>query len=472
MSAANDEKSPIQVGVDLGCTRCRVAYLYPGEERDIVPVPLTLEKFRPVFPILEQVPTHRMYSSSFFPGLLQRVVPEFGIAVSGQPQTIDQLLQSILAQVLQASRTFSGTDVDGLLVARPVWLDSGGRELLIESTASFDVAKAALVTDVECICAFFQEREMADDERATVLAISAGYSGLGMAVVRVTPRAVRVLAADGEQGLLAGNMFDFVVMQSVIDSLETNRIVYSNVRELATWTDFQYRAEMAKLSVRDTAGVEFDVPKGLTPSLQGTLRAHVSGEVFRGYVQAHLDVALRRVDALLAEAGVNAEELSYVLLEGGSMHLPGVVDGVRTHFAGADVHHLSPDSVAGGGALLIASFGAGRTEPEVAFVGPAPGSFFPEVAGVPGLVTLTRDGGPASAPAEPAAPPQATPAAPPATADGEPEETPVEALTLAGVRAQVRNGQAEAARRDLKRLAEAVRHELELLDEAEEADPS
>ena len=319
---------------------------------------------------------------------------------------------------------------------------------------------------MECICAFFQQREMAEEERATVLALSAGYSGLGMAVVRVMPRGVRVLAVDGEQGLMAGNTLDFIIMQSVIDGLEERRIVYSNVRELGTWTDLQYRAEMAKLSIRDSDGVEFDVPKALTPRLAGTLRARVVGPVFRTYVQSRLDLALHRVDNLLAEAGVAADELKYVLLEGGSMHLPGVVGGIRQRFASAQVHQLSPDAVAGGAALLIATLGAGRTEPEPVLLGSATSGYFPEVAGVPGLVLLTEKGEPEAEAGKEGGPRlQASP-------DGDtmqhgvplPEPPPVETLTLTDVRSKIRNGQTDAARRDLERLAEAVSQELARLD--------
>ena len=452
MSSSNGEKSPIQVGVDLGCTTCRVAYLYPGEERAIVPVPLTLEKFRPVFPILEQVPTNRMYASCFFPGLLQRLVPDFSIAVSGQALTMRDVLRSILGQVTRAASTFSGSPVDGLLVTRPTWLNALGQDLLIETCASLGAAKTAVVTDVECICSFFQEREMAEEERATVLALSAGYSGLGMAVVRVTPRGVRVLAADGEQGLLAGNTFDFAIMQSVIDGLEDRRIVYSNVRDLGTWTDFQYRAEVAKLSVRDTDGFEFDVPTALTPSIRGSLRARVVGDVFRTHVRSRLDLALRRVGTLLAEAGVAADELEYVLLEGGSMHLPGIMSGIRERFASAQVRQLSPDAVAGGGAVMIAALGTGRTETETVLQGAAVG-YFPEVAGVPGLVALAAEGQPDGVAATEQKPQQEAPPAPAA----ETELAPVETLTLADVRTRIRKGEADLARRDLQRLQEAVR---------------
>jgi hypothetical protein len=160
MESASTARKAIRLGIDLGSMTCRAAYLYPGEEKAVIPVPLSLSRFRPVFPIAETIPTTKMYAARYFPGLVQRLIPEFAIRISGEIQTAAELTQSILEQVIDAGRAYAGAPVEGALVAYPAWLDPAGQDILREAASRPDQATAQIVCGPECMCAHFQAREM------------------------------------------------------------------------------------------------------------------------------------------------------------------------------------------------------------------------------------------------------------------------------------------------------------------------
>ncbi|MBN1418051.1 MAG: Hsp70 family protein [Planctomycetes bacterium] len=460
MSQGAEEKKAIQVGVDLGSTTYRAAYVYPGDRTAVVPVPLPSERFRPFFPIAEQIPTAKMYVSDFFPGIVQRLSPEFPLNIYGNEMRMNEVIETILQQVIKAARSFSGCPVDGALVSHPIWMDAVGRDLLLAAMTDLGIEKTAIASDVECICSFFQKREMAEDERGTLLALSAGYAGVGLALVRVTPRGLRVLACGGDQGLLGGNVFDFAIMQSAMECLEANRVLFRRAEEIGPWSALRYGVEEAKQAVQDSEGTEFSIPEELTPDAPGAIRFMISGNVFRAHVRSHVERVLSMADHLLVEGGVGTEELDYVLIEGGSVNLPGVLQTVRSHFSATQVRHLPAEAVAGGAALRIAAWdeqaaGSDATLPS------SPSHFFvPEPVAIPGLISICglpseRDGAGREVRSES---PTGVLRAP------ESQKLPaVETLTLSELRERIRTGDVEGARRDMIRLGEAIREELETI---------
>jgi molecular chaperone DnaK (HSP70) len=277
-----------------------------------------------------------------------------------------------------------------------------------------------------------------------------------MAVVRATPRGVRVLAVAGDQGLLAGNVMDFAILQSTVEAIAEQGLPFANVDDPLVWGAFQYAAETAKLAAGAAVGAEFEVPPEIAPGPTAPLRARVVGDVLRSYVQGHVERAWVGIDALLDEAGVRATDLTHVLVEGGSMHLPGVMGALRARFEAVPVHLLSPEAVAAGAAILLADPNAALAERIASAPTGAGRTFMPEIAGVPGLVELLVRAGAAQAPPGRRGGDDARSAGP----GGAGEEPGLERLTLAELRQRAEQGDLHGALRDLARLQQALEAEL------------
>jgi len=289
-----------------------------------------------------------------------------------------------------------------------------------------------------------------------VLVFSAGYTGVGVAAARVTPRGVRVLAKAADETILGGNVLDFSILQSAMQCLKRARITFTDDPTSPPWAAFQYAVEVAKQSVRDGNAAEFAVPKALTPATDGEVKMALVGSVFRDLVGKHLDAAMDIVDTVLEDTQVAEEELGYVLLFGGTTHLPDVARRIQERFSRATVRHLPPESVASGAALLaIDDYGTDVDgEPSVMAGGEG---FLPELEDVPGLVELrgsSEQVGRASGPAD------ETRDREQAAAGAERVENPA----LAELRSKIDQGQFDGAYGELKALEESVRRRLDLLE--------
>ena len=173
-------------------------------------------------------------------------------------------------------------------------------------------------------------------------------------------------------------------------------------------------------------------------------------------VGKHLDAAMDIVDTVLEDTQVAEEELGYVLLVGGTTHLPDVARRIQARFSRATVRHLPPESVAGGAALLaIDDYGTDVDgEPSVMAGGEG---FLPELEDVPGLVELrggSEEVAPASRPAD------ETRARRPPAAGARPPEHPA----LTELRSKIDQGEFDGAYGELKALEESIRRRLDLLE--------
>jgi|SRR5580693_8173674 molecular chaperone DnaK (HSP70) len=469
MEAASPRTS-IRLGIDLGSTTFRVAYVHPGTEKAVVSVPLTLEQFRPCFPIAEQMPSNDLYVPRFFPGLLQRLQPQFELSLFGKHHRTRDIAAQLLSKAVVEAQKFAGREIDGLLLCHPIGIDAEARAGLREALSTAGLA-GGLTSDAEAACSFFRATDLREDQHATVLVVSAGFIGLGIAAARITPRSVRVLAKTGDPGVLGGNVLDFAIMQGAMRCLEADHVLFADGAQPQRWSSFQYQVELAKHAIRDGQGAEFAIPDALTPSASQPVRMFVSGPAFRTLVNQHLDRALAMVSALLEDTGVQEKDLEYILFLGGTTHLPEVAQRLQARFAAAKLQHLPPEAVASGGALLAMEQNLESIDRDP-FTLASSEPFLPDMAEIPGLVAMA--GGtavrplpaaptaPAEVPAHPAAAERAAAAAPPAPPPPAPEAA-VETLTLAALRARIDEGDTQAAMRDLMRLQRAVEQELDRL---------
>lgn len=445
--STSSNRSPIRLGVDMGSLAFRAAYLHPRPERAVVPVPFPSDRLPP---IIEPLPYAGGYVSRFAPALVQRLDPGIKLNVNGGQMHASKMLTQYFTHICTAAETFAGRAIEAILVCHPMWA-AGHTKRALERAISKGSASAVMTvlrSEAEAVCASFRSSE-AGQKEATVVVLSAGYTGAGVAIARLSSDGVRVLREMGDQGVLAGNVLDFAIQQSAIKRLEAERLPFVNVGSPPVWAELHLTTEHAKHAIKNRAFVEFELPPQLTPGMAAPVRARLHGGPFRLLVASQLDRVTDIIDRALRDAEVSPKEVTHVLLHGGTTHLPDVAERMRVHCPRAEVCHLPPDAVAVGAALLLSEDSILETD-DVDSPAPRRGDFYPEVAEVPGLVTL--ESAVREAPRGPA----------PCPADV--EEAAVERLTLADLRACAANGDVMRAKEGLWRLHDAVLQEIRKLD--------
>jgi hypothetical protein len=255
--------------------------------------------------------------------------------------------------------------------------------------------------------------------------------------------------------VLAGNCLDFSILHSTLQRLKRARVAVSDVAPLHIWSRFQHQAELAKHQAGAEPEAFFSVPEALMPGRKSPVRVRLDGEAFRKLVARHIDSAVDMLNELLDEAGVAADEVQYVLLNGGTTHMAAVRQRISAHFSKAEVRHLPPDAIAHGAALL-----ASEPDKELAEAAPADdrGMFEPAIEDDATLVALLdmESNGPERDARPPASQPPRAPEPPP--------EPPIDQVTLAQLRSLAQNGERQRAKHRLELLRDAVARELAALE--------
>jgi hypothetical protein len=342
---------PIRLGIDLGSTIFRAAYVHPEDEHALVTVPISIDEFRPCFPIAERLHFNEVYISRYFPSLIQRLDREFELSFGGRVRTATDLLAELVVRTVEAARNYAARDVEALVLSGPMWLSTESRAAARQAAAAAKLAHAEVCTDAQSLAAWSRAEPGLADSSETMLFFVAGYTGMGVALARSTPRGVRVLARSGHQGILAGNCLDFAIMQGTYQLLRQERIVTTEATALGPWVDLQAAAQSAKEAVAEGRDAELRFPTALAPEV-GKVKLCVSAAAFTRMVETQMTEAVSLVDDILEDAGVQLPEVRHVLLFGGTTHIPTIRERLTAHFPQAKVRHLPSEAVAFGAARL------------------------------------------------------------------------------------------------------------------------
>ena len=432
----------VQLGIDVGSAIFRAAYVYPDEERTVVPVPITLKDFRPCFPIIERQPTNDAYRPRFFPGFVQRLDPTFELTLSGRIQTAREVLTDLFAQTVAATRNFAARSIDTLVVAVPAWLPLTARALVRDALQPLPISRSTVRNDADVVAAYMRAQVLGKDRKSTALFFSAGYTGLSAALLRMTPGADRVLAMGGEQGVLAGNCLDYAILQSTLQELREHRIPISDLRQYQVWSEFQHRVEIAKHKIGAEPDASFTIPEPILADARKAVPAQIDTARFGELVSEHVTHAMRAVHDMLSEGGIENSDISHILLHGGTVQYPAVRRALESTFPKAEIRYLPPEALAAGAALLDTD---ARVESIDSHANASSDFFYPDSPAIPGLVSVELG--------------EATASAPPSHA---PPES-VDHVTIALLRTRAEAGDREGARRQLERLREEISKELERL---------
>ena len=115
------QSAAIRLGIDLGNTRVRAAYVFPDGGRTAVTLPVSPGPFGGRLPICERLPVNDPYLPPFFPGLSQRIERDFDVRVGHDRRTTMQLISHIVVHTADMARNFSGAIVDGIMLTLPAW---------------------------------------------------------------------------------------------------------------------------------------------------------------------------------------------------------------------------------------------------------------------------------------------------------------------------------------------------------------
>ncbi|GAB2773645.1 hypothetical protein GCM10027020_28690 [Nocardioides salsibiostraticola] len=333
----------------------------------------------------------------------RRVGDTTPIFLGGAPQSAEALMARLLRWVADEVTAREGREPTHLAVCHPANWGQYKQDLLAQAVRMADLGVATFVTEPEA-AAIFYASEQAVEPGKVVAVYDLGGGTFDAAILRKTEDSFELLGRPEGIERLGGIDFDAAIFAHVARSLQGKLAELDEDDPVAMSAVARLRQECveAKVALSTDSDVSVSV---LLPNIQTEVR--ITRAEFEAMIRPSLADTIGAMRRAFASADLTADDVSAVLLVGGSSRIPLVAQMVGAELGRPVAVDTHPKHAVALGTAYAAAAAVAGPSPIV----PAPASATP-VAPVVASVAA-----PAPAPEAPSAPPPAAaPTAPPTPA--------------------------------------------------------
>lgn len=333
--------SSITLGVDFGSLASRMAYLHDGEPI-IVPSPPHQVGTRGTVFIErhEGAPLGLRFSS-----LKYRLLDNRAFTFRGSLVYPRDVALRLFTNLKQTAETYSGEDIDGLVVSVPGHLSAATRSIVRQLAQEAGFPRVRLISDGTAAAVAFTRHD--PTITSTMLVVSIGYIGFEVELVRSARGRLRELGHEAEPGP-SGQDIDVEIIHAAARILADDGVPLPFGAFTGQWFELGMLASRTKEELSLEGKAFLDLPPYVTGSTPQRL-------VFdRSLVErcGHqiMDAVLGTIDRVLEASGLETEAIDDVILVGGTARLECVRARLRPLF-GDRIHGPDDDVLAVGAAL-------------------------------------------------------------------------------------------------------------------------
>jgi len=277
------------------------------------------------------------------------------VLLNGRPYTPVEISSMILKSVRDGAQLALGEDVTHAVITVPAYFEERQRKATIDAGDAAGLKVLKIIDEpTAAAIAFGAGRE---HERHRVLVYDLGGGTFDISIVQMTAGNYSVLDASGNNWL-GGDDFDQKIVARMIDWVK-EEYNYDPSADLAFLTKAKIEAERAKIAL--SAQQHYTISAPLMVKLPGSgeridLEMEITRQIFESDIRAMVDETIRLVTGVLERQHLSADDITEVLLVGGSTAVPLVQQEMHTLFGQSRVkRHVNPmDCVALGAAILAA----------------------------------------------------------------------------------------------------------------------
>ena len=281
----------------------------------------------------------------------RRLGDEIPIMLGHSPYSAERLMAVVVQDVLARVTERQGGPPSGIAISYPANWGPYKVELLRQASTLSGFASATLITEPEAAAAHYATVERVEPGQ-TVAVYDLGGGTFDAAVLRRTTEGFEILGEPSGIERLGGIDFDAAVFEHVRRSLGTNleELDQSDPTIVAALATIRDGCVAAKEALSDDVDATVRV---MLPSIQTSVR--ITRSEFEDMIRPVLRETIEALRRTVQSAGIRPDELTSVLLVGGSSRIPLVGEMVSQELGRPVAVDAHPKHVVALGAARLAA---------------------------------------------------------------------------------------------------------------------
>jgi molecular chaperone DnaK (HSP70) len=327
----------------------------------------------PLDPFNTIIEVKREIGALLTPALLERygAPPEYEGASAGQRQSLplklrlanrwflpQEICAFILMKMKEVAEQDIGEEVRDAVITVPAWFTASQRKAMEEAALLAGLYPRQLIPEPTA-AAICYGAEFRDPDRHVYLVYDLGGGTFDVSIISVQEDDIKVIAASGNPRLGGCDFDDRITAWAIEQLRKTFGVDYTHRPDV--WARIKHHAEQAKIRLSRYEVTELGLTDIDAPESGRAFSLSLDRSTFVGLIDDYLQKSMEPVEEAInlawEKCGYQREDISAILLVGGSTNIPAVKQRLLQHF-GRDEDFirddLDPAAVVARGAAMLA----------------------------------------------------------------------------------------------------------------------
>ncbi len=344
------------IGIDLGTTNSAVAVLEGGQPKIITNpegarTTPSVVSFKNGEIQVGEVAKRQKFTNPYTIASIKRHIGEAGykVTVGDKSYTPQEVSAMILQYIKKFAEDYLGEEVTEAVITVPAYFNDSQRQATKDAgkIAGLDV-KRIINEPTASALAYGLDKTETDEK---VLVYDLGGGTFDVSVLELGDGVFQVLSTNGDTRL-GGDDFDEAIMNWLVENFKSDNGIDLSKDKMAMQR-LKDAAEKAKKDLSGVSSTQISLPF-ISAGENGPLHLEMtlSRTEFHRLTSDLVDRTKAPVMNALKDAGLDANEIDKVILNGGSTRIPAVQEAVKNWTGKEPDHSINPDEAVALGAAV------------------------------------------------------------------------------------------------------------------------